>query len=80
MELPLSQGLARSPVDVNVIADFIAGVQRVQRHPVLCFELFGRAAAVRSDGAALRLLDPDGAIDWEKLVSFNSGRSRETVE
>ena len=24
--------------------------------------------------------DPDGAIDWEKLVSFNSGRSRETVE
>ena len=28
MELPLSQGLAQSPVDVDVIADFIAGVQK----------------------------------------------------
>lgn len=28
MELPLSQGLAQSPVDVNVVADFIAGLQK----------------------------------------------------
>ena len=54
--------------------DLVAGVQRVQRHAVLHFELFG-AAAIRSDGTALRLLYGDGAI---KPVKFGD-RSRERL-
>jgi hypothetical protein len=29
----------------------------------LCFELFGSAGGIRSDGTALRLLNRDSAID-----------------
>ena len=43
--------------------DLIAGMQRVQRQAALCFELFGCAADIRSDGTALGLLNRDGAID-----------------
>jgi hypothetical protein len=47
----------------NGKADRIAGMQRVQRQAVLCFELFGRTTGVCSDGTALRLSNCDAAID-----------------
>src|SRR5580704_15206125 len=44
-------------------ADPVAGVPRLERHAILDFELFGSAAGIGSDGAALRLLDRDRAAD-----------------